>query len=299
MKNLGIPVPDFSMFADLSPVSFEDTPPNSSPQLHTPVFTGAISEFGFTLDSEGPLHASSNSTVYVATSSVGELRVLKASTRRPRLMTEYANRIALGECRYLVTTYDVYDCPPYALLELEYCEGRDCRSIKMSELECWRIARDIGAALHHIHMFGFLHLDVSTQNIFRAGDGFKLGDFGTLTLASNFSGGTEGSGPYASPEVIASWAGDVRVNGATDVFSFGICLLEAASGFFAPRGNGAMYDLIRTGRLKLGSQEYPCAYATEFVSMVNAMLRQEPSKRPTAGIIVDVAEWALRRAREA
>jgi serine/threonine protein kinase len=293
MENLGIPVPDLSVLEDLSPVSFEDTPPNSSPQQHTPAFTEVVATFGFTLDSEVPIRASSNSTVYLATSATGEPHVLKVSSRRSRLIAEYANRQSLGECAHLVTTYDVYDRPPHAVLEMEYCDGGDCRSRKFAERDCWRLARDIGAALHHIHVLGFLHLDVSPQNILRVGDGFKLADFGTLVALGEFSGGIEGSGPYASPEVILSWDNDLGVTGSTDVFSFGMCLLEAASGFFAPRGSGINYDLIRTAKLKLGSTKYPCNFRAEFVHMVNAMLHPQPDKRPTAGTIVEVAEWAL------
>jgi hypothetical protein len=41
---------------------------------------------------------------------------------------------------------------------------------------------------------------------------------------------------------------------------------------------------------------FPCACGPQFVNMVNAMLSPQPERRPTAGTIVDVAEWALRLA---
>jgi serine/threonine protein kinase len=191
----------------------------------------------------------------------------------------------------LVTSYDVFVGDRYSLLQMELCPDRDIHGKSLPEAECWTLIAMVGAALSHIHRLGFIHLDVSTSNIFRDGPKFKLGDFGTLRPAGKFRLGDEGAGPYASPEVL-NWVDGVST--PADIFSFGICLLEAASGSYAPRGGDRRYRAVRDGTLKLGSEDYPCAFSSSFVDIVNAMLQQDPMNRPTAVQLMAVAEHALR-----
>jgi serine/threonine protein kinase len=293
LLDLGLPVPDALLFDDLSPVSFEEGAQSLSPCLR---FTGArefAARFGFTLLSDSPLRSSCDSTVYVGQTAFGEDRALKFSSRRMRLMSEFAHRQCLGDCPFLVVSYDVYDAEFSAMLEVEFCPGRDIQARHLFEPECWRLCRDIATALYHVHSLGYVHIDVSPRNILQSGHEFKLADFGTLTPDGEIA--SEGAGPYASPEILACLGMECGVSYPTDIFSFGICLVEAASGFFAPRGNGRKYDLIRNGTLKLGSQDYPCPYSSGFVAMVNAMLAPDPTRRPTAGMIVEMAKWAIGR----
>jgi serine/threonine protein kinase len=181
------------------------------------------------------------------------------------------------------------------MLEVELCPGRDIQASHLFEPECWRLCLDVATALHHVHSLGYVHIDVSPRNILRSGHEFKLADFGTLTPDGEIGPASEGAGPYASPEILACLGRECDVSYPTDIFSFGICLVEAASGFFAPRGNARKYDLIRNGTIKLGSQDYPCDYSRTFVAMVNGMLAPDPNRRPTAGMIIDTAKWAIRQ----
>ena len=73
---------------------------------------------------------------------------------------------------------------------------------------------------------------------------------------------------------------------AADIFSFGVVLLEAASGHFAPRGGTQMYEELRKGNVKLGQGIYKCNCSIELVSLVNSMIDPDPMLRPTADRIL-------------
>jgi hypothetical protein len=75
-------------------------------------------------------------------------------------------------------------------------------------------------------------------------------------------------------------------------FSFGVCLLQLASGRFAPRGGEQRYQSLGRGGVLLGSDLYPCEFAPGFVRLVNAALSQDPERRPTAALMARLGrEW--------
>ena len=149
---------------------------------------------------------------------------------------------------------------------------------------------DIGNALFQLHNSGWMHLDVSPGNILVADDVFKLADFGTLTMIGKFVEGNEGAGPFVSPEALAFPCGQFPVGAPTDIFSFGVVLLESISRQLAPRGGCDGYAKLRRGDIMLGSPGYPTNGCTEeLVSFVNLMLSVNPNNRPTAADLVVVA----------
>jgi serine/threonine protein kinase len=285
-----LPIPGFFAF-EVYPIPFAAEGDGPYPVASREDVRFALSAFGFTLVDDRSMHCSANSTVYVARDPMQQTCAVKLSSNSKRLMREYQNRCALGEFPYLVATHDIFVGEHYSVLHMELCPERDIHGKALSEPHCWTVLVTIGRALAHIHRLGFVHLDVSASNIFRAGDRFKLGDFGTLRAVAQFKIGDEGAGPYAAPEVL-NW--EEGVSTPADIFSLGICLLEAASGFYAPRGGDRRYRAIRDGSLGLGGADYPCGFSRGFVEVVNQMLRQDPMSRPTAAQLVQAGERALR-----
>jgi len=134
--------------------------------------------------------------------------------------------------------------------------------------------------LEIIHSLGWMHLDISPSNILTDGKRFKLADFGTLLQNGAFQPGCEGAGPYVSPETMIF--PDAPVGPPTDIFSFGIVLLELASGFYAPRGGEERYGKLRRGEIKLGDEKYQCNASPQLINFINAMMTPDQTMRPTA-----------------
>ena len=113
--------------------------------------------------------------------------------------------------------------------------GRRLRSCGRLPLrEALGIARDIGDALDHAHTRGVVHRDVKPDNIYLAGDGAYLMDFGLAATSDSEKGsGTDWAGmvvgtpAYMSPEQ----ASGHRAEGwRSDFFSLGCVLYEMLAG---------------------------------------------------------------------
>ncbi|KAH0802951.1 CAMK family protein kinase [Histomonas meleagridis] len=145
-------------------------------------------------------------------------------------------------------------------------------------------------ALQILHSHELMHLDVSPGNILMTNDGhFKLADFGTLTKINHFTEGDEGAGPYVSPEALAYPNGIHLVTTATDIFSFGVVLMEAVTGKNAPRGGSQGYAKLRKGEIGVGHGIYQTNCTPELRDLINSMMRPNPSERPSAEWIVNVS----------
>ncbi|KAH0795160.1 CAMK family protein kinase [Histomonas meleagridis] len=249
---------------------------------------------GITLGSETPLRCTSNSAVYEAYSTDdNNMRyAIKITEHKKRVRDEF-DRIRMMESEqisspFFVKTINFYESPTKAMLQMELCERGDISDynfVAEDESRIWHLIHDIGTALHILHSRGLMHLDVSPGNILMTDHHFKLADFGTLTKINFFSEGDEGAGPYVSPEALAFPNGP-RVTSATDIFSFGVVLLEAASGKSAPRGGCQGYAKIRNGEIRLGHGAYQTPFSQHLCNLVNAMLDPCPDRRPSAEQIV-------------
>lgn len=129
-----------------------------------------------------------------------------------------------------------------------------------------------------------MHLDVSPANILRCktnvGDVFKLCDLGTTLPVGKFEEDCEGAGPYVSPEALRFPNLGVPVGCPTDIFSFGIVMMEVLTHKAAPRSY-PKYDDLRNGKFDLS------IIPDEF-AIVRDMLNPNPDKRPTAEYLVNL-----------
>jgi serine/threonine protein kinase len=292
-----LPVPDFNFESD-DDVVLPLPSPHCCSAL-SPAAAAAISEStGLMFDPKNPKSCTSNSAVYEARSADGSLWAAKISSHIRRAQIEAFNRNSLPSSQFLVKTVDLVVISPRAILQMEFCEGGDLNFMRMHsdtrkfpETVVWQLIHNIGSALAAIHSSGWMHLDVSPGNILNGNGMFKLADFGTLTEIGRFEQGREGAGPYASQEAL-EFPGRFQVSGQTDIFSFGVVLLEAISGKLAPRGGSKAYTKLRQEVILPGSKEYKCDCSYELVSLVNEMLFLDPAGRPTAAELVTRAcEW--------
>ena len=285
---IGFPVPDFD---------FDDEEPyHPIFPVRTTLHTLSEEEVkqlnekrGLSIKSDSPLRCTSNSAVYEAVSSDGMCYAVKITEHKRRVKDEYYKRLQVQDSPYLVKTIAYFETQRKAFLQMELCPEGDIASFDFDEQYVWLLIFDIGNALYQLHSENWMHLDVSPGNILNVdNEMFKLADFGTLTLIGEFEEGKEGAGPFVSPEALAHPHGP-RVEAPTDIFSFGVVLLEVISKQLAPRGGCDGYAKLRKGELMLGSPGFPANCSIELRDLVNCMLSVDPDSRPTALQLVNIA----------
>jgi eukaryotic-like serine/threonine-protein kinase len=167
-------------------------------------------------------------------------------------------------------------------LVLEYLDGGDLRNV-LKHVHSMRgvvhletalaIIDGVAAGLSHVHGRGFLHRDLSPQNVFltRAGE-VKLLDFGIAAARTAFRAKT----PYRSPEQCRDLALDAR----SDLFSLGILLFELTTGrrLFVGNGDAEIVSQITSGDVPRPSELSP-GYPRALEEIVLRALALHPEDR--------------------
>jgi serine/threonine protein kinase len=286
----GFPVPDLD-FDDDEPIPGLYSPGvNSMHCLTEEEYRDLCDAHDIVMDQDTPIKCTSNSSVYRAVCrNDGSPCAVKITSHKRRVREEFNKRKMISNSPFLVETFGFHEGTGKALLRMELCLDGDISMMQFSEQRIWHLIHDIGTALSQLHNAGWMHLDVSPGNILVSGDIFKLADFGTLTRIGEFVEGNEGAGPYVSPEALAYPFGIYSVGDRSDIFSFGVVLLEVATGQVAPRGGSEGYVKIRQGQLGLGMGSFHCQRSEDLQKLVNLMLSTNPSERPSADELVTVS----------
>lgn len=123
------------------------------------------------------------------------------------------------------------DSPPFFVCEYasggtlnEWLQARD--TTDMSAI--WKLLYDAARGVQFVHERGVVHADLKGDNVMVGSDGIaKLTDFGTSALASQMEASvTEGAIRWKAPECLSGGIATF----ASDVFSLGMCIVEAISG---------------------------------------------------------------------
>lgn len=179
------------------------------------------------------------------------------------------------------------DCP---VIVLPYCPGRSVDGVAgyMSELQIWHLLRDIAGALDELHENGMGHFDVKPSNILWDGSDFLLSDFGSCRAVSDAEdrqvADDESSFRFDAPEVSR---GEQTVAG--DIWSLGATVFCLYMGTFVFNGLG--------GRAQRPDSPIPCMRKSlvALSELVCRCLRYDPSLRPSAREIIEVAEMNIGR----
>lgn len=166
----------------------------------------------------------------------------------------------------IITIYEIGEADGIHFIATEYIEGETLRDYlkheKLSVKSALEISIQIVSALQAAHGTGIIHRDIKPENVMIRPDGLvKILDFGIAKLseprnllvsglnvgeeaATAINSGTSpgmiiGTANYISPEQ----AQGKKVDGRSDIFSFGIVLYEMLSGKRAFEGENAM-DVI-------------------------------------------------------
>lgn len=163
--------------------------------------------------------------------------------------------------------------------------------------QLWRKLREVALALRYLQAKRVVHGDLKCNNILVGADGAaKLTDFGLSSIQSDSVNqepeGEDGAAARSMPIGAVRWkAPEVLAGGqatfASDMYSFGMCVVEAASGEF-PWGMELPDAAVKfhVARLKKLPPRPP-KFEDAAWSLVQGMCRHDPRERST---IVEVVE---------
>ncbi|KAL6757524.1 kinase-like domain-containing protein [Haematococcus lacustris] len=157
-----------------------------------------------------------------------------------------------------------------------------------------RTACEIAGGLEYLHMNDIIHADLKPGNVLlndSRGDarGFcaAVSDFGLSTLLDpkasdcQSEGGGAGTLPYMSPEVLAY----KHVSKASDVYAYGILLLEMAQSGPA-YSKACLADLAHRVMIENLRPEWPAHVCPELGKLFQQCVARDPLARPSASTIV-------------
>nr|WP_256332681.1 serine/threonine-protein kinase [Cryobacterium psychrotolerans] len=193
----------------------------------------------------------------------------------------------------LVTLFDVgtavIDGSARTFIVMEFIDGPDLRSQiaggPLSAAEVAEMGADLAEALHYVHSQGIIHRDIKPANVLLAPSSFpgrishaKLADFGIARLLDEArltaTGTLIGTASYLSPEQALGAA----IGPPSDVYSFGLVLLECLTGERAYPGTA-----IESATARLQRQpEIPATLGRDWVNLLGAMTSREAADRPSA-----------------
>ncbi|RLN97943.1 hypothetical protein BBJ28_00020643, partial [Nothophytophthora sp. Chile5] len=151
-------------------------------------------------------------------------------------------------------------------------EGRD-------PLLIWSTLLSAATGLRYLHDVGVVHGDLKGNNILIGKDGVaKLTDFGLSFFRKNADSEAEkgalGAPRWKSPECLD---GEVATF-ASDIFSFGMCIIEAVSGAF-PWGNVIPNEAVKHRVTKGELPKRPAVFQDDEWDLVQQMCCSDPKHR--------------------
>jgi Neu-associated kinase len=190
-----------------------------------------------------------------------------------------------GAGPHVIEVVDSVELPDHYALVLE--DGGTtlydilCKRKFLEESDVRRIARQLFAALAHLHSLEIMHGDVKLENIvIDDHEVVRLIDFG---LSERIPRGTNsnsqcGSTFYRSPELLTGKPHTTKA----DIWALGIVLYTAVAGAF-PFDSSSEYENFTS--VLLDSPDMDAVrerVSPEFVKLIGQMLERASDKRPTA-----------------
>ncbi|CAD5115258.1 DgyrCDS4252 [Dimorphilus gyrociliatus] len=220
-----------------------------------------------------------------------KLEVKHASKRERYSAEQEAKLLSKLHHPNIVTYKDSFENNGHLYIAMGFCEGGDLfsklkeqRSVPLEERQIVEWFVQISMALQYMHERNILHRDLKTQNIFLTKASIiKVGDLGIAKVLDNpndMASTLIGTPYYMSPELFSN----KPYNHKSDVWALGCCVYEMATlkhAFNAKDMNSLVYKILR-GKLP----SMPKIYSDELVTMIRAMLNQNPDKRPSVNRIL-------------
>ncbi|KAK2586854.1 hypothetical protein KPH14_009792 [Odynerus spinipes] len=163
----------------------------------------------------------------------------KAYTGLSDFFREFHYGLHLAAHRNIITTYDVaFETAGFYVFSQEYAPLGDLTSnvteTGLGELHAKRVARQLAAAVHHIHSRELVHRDIKLDNILVFRSDFsriKLCDFGETRRVNTIVRRHNEWLPYSPPEILQINTDETyKALTSHDVWQFGIVLFVCLTG---------------------------------------------------------------------
>jgi len=205
--------------------------------------------------------------------------------------------------------FGVFEGAPYLVMPYFHGGTPESQAGELPEETLWRIILDIGMAMHYLHNLRVpvVHNDLKPDNFLIGNDGhYVLADFGISTeladrLIRSLPADMDGETPraYRPPELFhyrdAQKKHPVK---ASDIWAFGACLFELATGDTPFGDQGGVFQLMHqmdqpTPVRELVSGPLPEHYSEHLQNLIYQCLEPETWDRPMAHVLVEAAEAYL------
>ncbi|GLV61268.1 uncharacterized protein CBL_13850 [Carabus blaptoides fortunei] len=191
---------------------------------------------------------------------------------------EFHYGLHLGAHRNIITTYDVaFETAGFFVFSQEYAPLGDLTSnvseTGIGELHTKRVARQLAAALEHLHGRDLVHRDVKLDNILVFKSDFsrvKLCDFGETRRSGSVVRRHNEWLPYAPPEVLKTANDDTyKAETSHDVWQFAIVVFVCLTGCL-PWQKAAMDDPRYTRYVSWHSSAMPIRKQPKLFKLISS-----------------------------
>ena len=185
-----------------------------------------------------------------------------------------------------------------ANLLMEFLEGPTLQQLidgraqkRLGISDAIRVAMYIGAALHHIHAKGYVHLDIKPNNVILARGGRPvLYDFGSARSRNERPRFIAGTNPYIAPEECLQ----ETVTEAADVFSLGVTLFEMLTGQLPFPLGKRKNDFPQTRAEPASARQRRRGVSAGLDALVLSCLARDPAARPPIASLLSALHALIR-----